>query len=164
MSCSPGGEAQLKGSKMVWQQKDSNNENIDYLTRSYTIRTSDTVSILAQQKSDSFVSWTSPYDDDYYVYRFVDGNYTAEQMLEDLEAENNNTMWILRACTLVGVILGLVMITAPLSVIPDVIPLVGDWIGDLVGTILWAVSCSMGCCCWTFVTGKWLLCRVIVYL
>lgn len=56
LSCSPGGEAALKGNKMYWQQKDSNNDMIDYMSRSYSIRTADMVSILAQQKGNSFAS------------------------------------------------------------------------------------------------------------
>jgi Transmembrane protein 43 len=163
LSCSPGGTATLQGNKMYWQQKDSNNKMIDYLSRSYSIRTTDTVSILAQQKGNSFVSWTSPYDDDYYVYEVVDGSYTVAQMIEDLEARNVGTTWVLRFLTLAFCIVGLVMITAPLATIPDIIPGCGPAIGDLIGSVLWAVDCMLGCCCWTFITAiAWVTYRPIV--
>ena len=163
LSCSPGGEAMLKGDKMYWQQKDSNNQMIDYMTRAYTIRTTDTVSILAQQQGNTFASWTSPYDDDYYVFQVVDGNLTATQMLDDLEAANTGVTWVLRFLTLLFCIVGLVMITAPLSTVPDIIPCLGPLVGDLIGSVLWAVDCMLGCCCWSFVTAiAWITYRPIV--
>jgi hypothetical protein len=79
--CSLGG-ASLQGSKMVWQQQDSNSQVVDYLTRSYSLRTADVVSILAKQKGDTFVFWESAYDDDYGLFNFVDGNLTAAEMLD----------------------------------------------------------------------------------
>lgn len=151
--CSPGGDAILKGNQLHWQQQDSNNQMVDYLSRSYSIKTADTISILALQTSNTFERWASPADDAYAIYEVVDGSLTAEEMLGDLEAENTALTWFLRFATLLGCIVGLVLITAPIATLPDIIPCVGPFIGDLIGYVLWAVNCAFGCCCWTFVTA-----------
>ena len=162
LSCAPG-NASLKGTKLYWQQKDSNNVTVDYLTRSYTVMKADTVSILAEQRGNSFVLWESHYDDDYGIFLFADGNQTATEMIDDQERSNVGLTWFLRFFTLVLTILGLVMITAPLTEIPDIVPVIGPWIGDLIGYILWAVNCCLGCCCWAFVVSlSWIAYRPIV--
>jgi Transmembrane protein 43 len=157
--CSPGG-ASLKGSKMVWQKQDSNSRIIDYLTRSYSLRTADTVSMLAKQQGDTFVFWESTYDEDYGLFEFVDGNLTATEMLQQEEAERLGLTWVLRLLTLLVCIVGLVLITAPLTEIPDIIPFVGPWVGDLIGHALWVVDCLLGCCCWSIVVSlAWIVYR-----
>lgn len=152
LACAPG-DAELQGTKMVWQQQDSNGEMIDYLTRSYTIYTADTASVLAEQKDDTFIFWESSYDDDYGFYKFFDGNYTATEMIDNQEDQNVGLTWALRVLTLILCIVGLVMITAPLTEVPDIIPLCGPFIGDLIGYALWVVDCLCGCCCWSFIVA-----------
>ena len=152
LACAPG-DAELQGTKMVWQQQDSNGDMIDYLTRSYTIYTADTASILAEQEGETFGFWESSYDDDYGFYNFFDGNYTATEMIDDQEDKNIGLTWVLRVLTLIFCIVGLVMITAPLTEIPDIIPLCGPFIGDLIGYALWVVDCLCGCCCWSFIVA-----------
>lgn len=159
LACSPGGGS-LRGTKMVWQKIDSNGQSIDYLTRSYTLRTADTISILAQQKGDSFVMWESSFDDDYGMFVFTAGNLTAGEMFAVEEANRVGLTWFLRALTLIGVISGLVLVTLPLTLVPDIIPCIGSYIGDLVGCVLWAVDCMLGSCCWsTVVAVCWLAYR-----
>ena len=152
LSCAPG-TAELQGTKMVWQQEDSDGKMIDYLTRSYTIFKADIASVLAEQKDTSFVFWESSYDEDYGFYHFRDGNYTAKEMIDDQEASNIGLTWALRVLTLVLCIVGLVMITAPLTEVPDIIPVCGPFIGDLIGYALWVVDCLCGCCCWSFIVA-----------
>jgi Transmembrane protein 43 len=132
---------------MAWQQQDSNSQVVDYLTRSYSLRTADVVSILAKQKGDTFVFWESAYDDDYGLFNFVDGNLTTAEMLDQEEAERVGVTWVLRCLSLLICVVGLVMITAPLTEIPDIIPFVGPWVGDLIGYALWVVDCLLGCFC-----------------
>lgn len=152
LSCAPG-SAELQGTKMVWQKEDSDGTMIDYLTRSYTIYTAETASVLAEQEGTTFGFWESSYDEDYGFYHFFDGNYTAQEMIDNQEDQNIGLTWALRVVTLILSIVGLVMITAPLTEIPDIIPVCGPFIGDLIGYALWVVDCLCGCCCWSFIVA-----------
>ncbi|CAB9523918.1 Protein of unknown function (DUF1625) [Seminavis robusta] len=157
ISCAPG-NATLKINKMVWEK-----DGQDWMARSYTIYQADTVSILAQQRGDTFVLWEPSYDEDYGFLDVWEGSLTAEDMLNQKEAERVATTWILRFLSLVLCIVGLVMVTAPLTTVPDIIPVVGPWIGDLIGYALWAVSSLIGCCCWSFVVAvSWLVYRPVI--
>jgi hypothetical protein len=77
--------------RLVWQQLDSNGEMIDYLTRQHTLyQLPDTISILAQQRGNSFVPWQrasseSAEEDDMLpetLFVFAEGNLSATQLLE----------------------------------------------------------------------------------
>jgi Transmembrane protein 43 len=164
LACAPGGPAYVKGTqagpKIFWQKQDSNGQAIDYLSRSYTLRTAKVVSILAQQQGNTFVMWESSYDSDYGMFIFTEGNWTAHEMFAVEQAKRAGLTWFLRVLTLVLVIGSLFMITYPLTQVPDIIPCIGDFIGDLVGYVLWAVDCMLGCCCWSTVVALcWLAYR-----
>jgi len=157
MSCAPGTAKLDANTHLVWQQKDSDGNMVDYLQRTYTIYSADAVSILAQQSGDTFVAWESPYDETYDIFIFTEGTSAAADMFLNAQAENLGVVWFLRFFTLMIVIVGLVMVTVPLTVVPDIIPCIGPYIGDLFGYVLWAVDCCFGCCCWSFVVAiAWL--------
>ena len=165
LSCATGSgnNPVLKNQNLYWQQIDSDGRQIDYLMRSYTIYKATTVSILAEQRGNSFLKWTSPYDDDYGLFIFTDGNKTATEMFDEEEMANKGLTWFLRFFTLVMVVTGLVMITAPLTEIPDIIPVIGPFIGNMIGYMLWAVNCALGCCCWSIVVAfTWIAYRPMV--
>jgi hypothetical protein len=88
---------------------------VDYMTRSYSLRTAIVVSILAKQKGDTFVFWESAYDDDYGLLNLVDGNLTTAEMLDQEEAELVGVTWVLRFLSLLICVVGLVMTTSPLT-------------------------------------------------
>ena len=66
---------------IAWQQTDSNGENIDYLTRYYSLYTMDSVSVLAVQQGNSFVPFETL--EGKSLFEFVPGSRSAAQMIED---------------------------------------------------------------------------------
>ena len=97
------------------------------------------------------------------IYDVTAGAKTAEEMFDAAEASNEALTWILRVITLIGVVMSLQMVTAPIAIAPDIIPFCGPMIGDMVGCLLCCFNCCLGCCCWTFIAGiVWVLYRPIV--
>jgi hypothetical protein len=86
-------------------------------------------------------------------FRVCPGKKTVDDMFTMLEDENRVITWILRAISLVLTIVGLQLITAPLTVVADIIPLIGPAISGIIGTLLCALNTGVGCCCWMFIAG-----------
>ena len=86
-----------------------------------------TVSVLGQQSSMSFTAWH--HDGHNLEPRLEPGSHDAGAMFQQLEDENANTTWALRAVGVVMMWIGFLMIFKPLSVVADFIPLVGSIVG-----------------------------------
>jgi hypothetical protein len=76
-------------------------------------------------------------------FRVCPGKKTVDDMFTMLEDENRVITWILRAISLVLTIVGLQLITAPLTVVADIIPLIGPAISGIIGTL--ASAAAAGC-------------------
>ena len=81
LPCAPGNAAHLLDNTVVWQQMDSNDTMIDYMTRLYEVAYVDTVSILAVQRGNSFVPWPENADKP-LLFDFVPGTKSASQMID----------------------------------------------------------------------------------
>ncbi|MCL2340171.1 MAG: TMEM43 family protein [Proteobacteria bacterium] len=63
------------------------------------------------------------------------GAHSLEDMYAEAHTANSTMTWILRAAGALSVIIGLVLITAPLSVLASVIPLLGSIVGAGTGLV-----------------------------
>jgi len=130
----------------------------------FTLSNMTDATVLAKQKApDTFETWHGTYDPDYGIYLVTSGKKTADEMFAAQEASNDAMTWILRVVSLVLVIMGLQMVTAPLTVVADVIPVIGPMISGMVRGFLTIFNTLVGCCCRLLVASMcWLIYRPMV--
>lgn len=106
---------------------------------SFTYAAPEKGTILAVQTSDkTLVDYTSEVGKT--VNRVAEGEFTATEMIDQLEDANNMLKWILRIGGAIAVIVGIGLMLNPLAALTDFIPIVGD----LVGAAVWLFAFLVG--------------------
>ncbi|KAJ1484253.1 hypothetical protein T484DRAFT_1894662, partial [Baffinella frigidus] len=140
-SCSGGN---VCGTKMVTESKYIYTPETRVRT-GFTLGTMTDATVVAKQKEpDTFEQWYGTYDPDYGIYQATAGKKTAEEMFTAQEEANDAVTWILRVVSLVLVIVGLQMVTAPLTVVADIIPVIGPMISGMIGSFLCMFNTGIG--------------------
>ncbi|MCC9603901.1 TMEM43 family protein [Stieleria sp. JC731] len=86
-----------------------------------------TVSLLSQQKADSFTPFQTSYGTEIHTLQM--GAASAAEMIAHEESVNRALTWALRIGGTFIMFLGLVMILRPLVVVADVLPFLGSLVG-----------------------------------
>lgn len=96
------------------------------------------VSVLGVQTGQTLASWTGPSGSS--IFEIRPGTHTGQAMFGQLEAQNRQTLWIIRAIGFVAMMIGFGMVFAPLAVLADVLPPVGSLVRVGTGLISFLVS------------------------
>ncbi len=96
------------------------------------------VSIIAQQKGNSFMPYKTKVGRE--IELLYMGEYTAQAMFEQEMTDNTILTWVLRFVGFLVMTFGLSLIFKPLSVLGDVLPFIGDILGAGIGLIAGVVS------------------------
>ncbi len=89
------------------------------------------VSIVAEQRGDTFVEYRAKAGDS--IAMIEPGTRTAQEMFESAIAGNTMLTWMLRLFGFILLWFGFSLIFAPLSVLADVIPFLGNLVGMATG-------------------------------
>ena len=106
----------------------------------FTATPNSTVSVMSQQKGDSFEPYVTQYDTRLNMLSM--GDVAPEEMIAAAEAANAQMTWILRAVGSGMMFFGFMMILKPLSVFADVIPLLGSVVGAGAGVIAFLLAAA----------------------
>lgn len=87
-----------------------------------------TISVVAEQKGNTIARWQAR-ESDGSILLFKQGNFTADEMFLQAEAENQTTTWLYRLLGFLLMALGISLVLNPIKVFADVIPLLGDIVG-----------------------------------
>jgi hypothetical protein len=105
----------------------------------FAIVPSQSVSLLAEQKGDSFGPYQTQAGNS--IERLELGNIPADQMFAHAEAENKVLTWILRLVGFILMTVGIMIVLGPLKVFADVLPFIGSIVG--MGTGFFALGVSI---------------------
>ena len=112
------------------------------------------VSIVAKQRGDSFVPFTSKKGKGYQVNLLADGIADSNEMFETARTGNAILTWFLRIVGFFLMFRGLKKFLAPISTLGDVLPLLGDLLEVGVGLVagVIAFACALLTCAvaWIF--------------
>jgi len=86
------------------------------------------ISVVASQKGNKIARWQAR-DSDGSILLFKEGNFTADEMFVQAEAENQATTWLFRFLGFFLMAFGIYLILNPIQVFADVIPFLGDIVG-----------------------------------
>ena len=87
------------------------------------------------------------------VLYIANGDKTAAELFAALAHKLNVLTWILRVVSWLCLWVGIIMMTRPISVVPDIVPCIGPIIGDLVGCMLFLFALLVGSCMFLSVTS-----------
>ncbi len=140
-----------QGSTIYWSQQPggpSETPAIGDVRIRFTLAPAETVSIMSQQRGDSFEPFQTSTGTELHMLQM--GSVSPEQMIAKAEADNRMFTWLLRGAGLLVMFIGLAMIMRPLSVLGDVIPFFGSILE--MGTMIVAglVSLSLSLCTISF--------------
>ena len=116
-----------------------------------------TVSIISQQKGNSFQPYHAKAGDD--VNLLEAGTHSAEEMFKAAQDANRMLTWILRIVGFVVMATGVFLVFRPLTVVASVIPFLGDLLG--VGVALFAGVIAFGFSLITIAIG-WVFYRPLI--
>lgn len=85
------------------------------------------ISVIAQQNGDSFVSYEAEAGGSLFL--FQQGNFTADELYEQAELQNQFTTWFFRFLGFAIMAGGIYLILRPIEVFADVLPILGDIVG-----------------------------------
>ena len=112
------------------------------------------VSIVAKQRGDSFVAFTSKKGGGYKVDLLQDGVVDCDEMFEHARTGNAVLTWFLRVLGFFLMCAGLKKFLKPLSTLGDVLPLLGDLLEVGVGLVSGVIAfvCALVTCAiaWVF--------------
>ena len=97
----------------------------------YSVVEQGPVSIVAEQRGDTFVEYRAKAGDS--IAMIEPGTRTAQEMFESAIAGNTILTWMLRLAGFMLLWFGFSLIFAPLSVLADVIPFLGNLVGMATG-------------------------------
>eukprot|EP00746_Dinoflagellata_sp_MGD_P079778 gnl/MRDRNA2_/MRDRNA2_31924_c0_seq1.p1 gnl/MRDRNA2_/MRDRNA2_31924_c0~~gnl/MRDRNA2_/MRDRNA2_31924_c0_seq1.p1 ORF type:complete len:496 (-),score=56.75 gnl/MRDRNA2_/MRDRNA2_31924_c0_seq1:166-1572(-) len=79
----------------------------------------------------------------YPMNSLKEGDLSKAEFQAELHSDNETTAIALRFIGFLMMWIGLIMITRPLSLVPDLIPCIGPCLGDLAGCMLGCVDCGI---------------------
>jgi len=119
----------------------------------------ETLSVIAAQMGSELKPWLTPKGIKYFDVR--SGNHSAEEMLEQAEAEVRFFTWFVRGGGWLLLTFGMVTVLKPLVVIGDVIPFIGNIIGG--GILIFSlIICAV--IALTTIAIAWIVTRPLVGL
>ena len=125
---------------------EKNNRDVAAETRpgdmrvTYRIVRPHNVSIVAKQRGDSFVAFTSKKGGGYKVDLLQDGVVDCDEMFETARTGNAVLTWFLRVLGFFLMCAGLKKFLMPLSTLGDVLPLLGDFLEVGVGLVAGVIA------------------------
>jgi len=126
---------------------------------SYRIVRPHNVSIVAKQRGESFVPFTSKKGDGYKVDLLQDGIRDADEMFETARTGNSILTWFLRILGWFLMYSGLKRFLTPISTLGDVLPLLGDFLEVGIGLVAGVISFA---CALVTISIAWLFYRPIL--
>jgi len=111
----------------------------------YTVVRPHDISLVAKQRGESFVPFTSKKGDGYKVDLLKDGVADSAEMFEDARSGNAVLTWFLRILGFFLMYAGLKKFLAPISTLGDVLPLLGDFLEVGIGLVagVLALVCAL---------------------
>ncbi len=97
-----------------------------------------TVSVIAQQKDDSFHPYKTKQDT--HIEMLSIGEVTAADMFEGAQSANRTMTWILRALGFFLMFFGFSALLRPFSVVADVVPFIGRLVGMGMGLVAFLLA------------------------
>ncbi len=115
------------------------------------------VSVIAQQTGSTLQPYQAPAGK--AVALLSMGQVSSHEMIHAAEEKNRILAWVIRACTLLGMIIGFCLIMQPVVILADIVPIFGSIVGfgtGLIGLIL-------GLCLWSILTAiAWFAARPLM--
>ena len=91
------------------------------------------------------------------------GFHSKQDMVDEKQSENSELVMILRLVGFVGMLLGLLLVTDPIALMPQVLPCVGDLLGEVVGAKLCFINLMISLVLsFTVIGAAWLMARPIL--
>jgi hypothetical protein len=116
-----------------------------------------TVSVIAQQSGNSLQAYLAPAGK--AVALLSMGQVSSHGMIHEAEEKNRILTWVIRVCTLLGMIIGFCLIMQPVVILADVVPIFGSIVGFGTGLI----GFVLGLCLWTILTAiAWFAARPLM--
>lgn len=122
----------------LMNSSDVNNPQIGDVRISFKYNNSETISILAMQKENSLVDYTTKNNNN--INYISTGTKNATSLINEIENGNKILKWILRGVGLFLEILGVALLFSPLTTVSSYVPI----LGSLVGTATFIVSLFLG--------------------
>ena len=126
---------------------------------SYRIVKPHDISLVAKQRGESFVAFTSKKGDGYKVDLLQDGVADAAEMFESARTGNAVLTWFLRIVGFMIMCLGLKKVLAPLSTIGDVLPFLGSILSVGLGFVAGVIAFV---CALVTIAVAWIFYRPVV--
>lgn len=117
---------------------DTQNPQVGDVRISFSYNDAKIVTILAMQNNNTFTDYKTSSGKSINMIR--EGKYTASEMLNYLETQNNILKWVLRAVGTLLVIFGLFALMGPITLIASFVPI----LGNLVRSALFVVAFLLG--------------------
>jgi len=124
--------------QMFYIGKDPTNATLGDMRVSYEIIEPGTVSIIAQQSSNTFTAYIAKAGKP--VLLVEEGTHSSEEMYQEARDEATALTWTLRVCGAIAVYLGLILMMSPLTTLVDIIPLFGVTIEGMTYCIMIPVA------------------------
>lgn len=106
------------------------------------------VSVIAQQTGDTLQAYNAPAGKSVALLEV--GQQSPQQMIHTAQVENQMNTWLIRLATLVGMIVGFMLILQPIVIIADFVPFLGSilrfgtgFIALVIGLSLWAIATAI---------------------
>ncbi|BDS07172.1 hypothetical protein NT6N_22120 [Oceaniferula spumae] len=126
---------------MVYLAKKPTDPKLGDVRISYQVVLPTAVSIVSQQKGQSFEAHTGKSGTTINMLQV--GEFTGEQMFEQAQASNKTMTWILRVVGFVLMFLGFSLMFKPLSVVADVLPIAGTIVGVGTGIVSFLLAAPL---------------------
>lgn len=122
-----------KEGKYIFLSTDINSPQVGDVRVSFTYNNDSRATILAKQSDENLLDYTT--ESGKIINMIRGGEYTALQMLDYLETQNNMLKWILRLVGTLLIIAGIAAILKPIVAIASFVPLLGNIVGVAVGLV-----------------------------
>lgn len=107
-----------------------------------------TVSIIAQQFEQTLQPYIAPAGE--FIMLLELGEQSPQHMIQIAESKNTMITWLLRAGSLLMMMIGIALLLKPIAILADVVPLLGSLVGFgtgliafLGGLMLWAIATAI---------------------
>lgn len=125
----------------IYLAKKPNDPKVGDVRISYQVVLPAAVSIVSQQKGQSFVPFTGKSGTT--INMLMDGEHSGAEMFESAQQSNKTMTWILRVVGFVVMFMGFSLIFKPLSVVADVLPIAGTVVGVGTGIVAFLLAAPL---------------------
>lgn len=106
------------------------------------------VSVIAEQSGNTLQAYMAPAGKS--IALLATGIQSSQQLIHTAQVENQINTWLIRLATLVGMIVGFLLILRPVVILADIVPFFGTLMGFgtgfvafVVGLSLWAIATAI---------------------